>query len=92
MRSKPRRRASAADFGVPVAYSAADMTKPEQIAEMVRMALDMFGSLDVLVNNAGIQHVAPLQEFPVAKWDAIIAINFELGIPHHAARSALNDR
>src|SRR5690242_12010068 len=76
-----------ADFGVPVAYSAADMTKPEQIAEMVRMALDMFGSLDVLVNNAGIQHVAPIQEFPVAKWDAIIAINMSSAF--HTIRLAL---
>ena len=76
-----------ADFGVPVAFSGADMTKPEQIAEMVRMALDMFGSLDVLVNNAGIQHVAPLQEFPVAKWDAIIAIN--LSSAFHTTRLAL---
>ena len=75
------------DFGVPVAYSAADMTKPEQIAEMVQMAIDMFGSVDVLVNNAGIQHVAPLQDFPVAKWDAIIAIN--LSSAFHTTRLAL---
>jgi 3-hydroxybutyrate dehydrogenase len=76
-----------ADFGVPVVFSGADMTKPEQIAEMVQMALDMFGSLDVLVNNAGIQHVAPLQEFPIAKWDAIIAIN--LSSAFHTTRLAL---
>jgi 3-hydroxybutyrate dehydrogenase len=76
-----------ADFGVPVAFSGADMTKPEQIAEMVHMALDMFGSLDVLVNNAGIQHVAPLQDFPIAKWDAIIAIN--LSSAFHTTRLAL---
>ena len=44
-----------AEFGVPVAYSAADMSNPDSIAEMVRMTLDKFGRLDVLVNNAGIQ-------------------------------------
>jgi 3-hydroxybutyrate dehydrogenase len=76
-----------ADFGVPVAYSAADMSNPASIAEMIEMAIDMFGSVDILVNNAGIQHVAPLQEFPVAKWDAIIAIN--LSSAFHTTRLAL---
>ena len=76
-----------ADFGVPVAYSAADMSKPESIAEMIKMTLDRFGRLDVLVNNAGIQHVAPLQEFPAAKWDAILAIN--LSSAFHTTRLAL---
>jgi 3-hydroxybutyrate dehydrogenase len=76
-----------ADFGVPVAYSDADMSKPDSIAQMIQMTLDMFGRLDVLVNNAGIQHVAPLQEFPVAKWDAIIAIN--LSSAFHTTRLAL---
>jgi 3-hydroxybutyrate dehydrogenase len=76
-----------AEFDVPVAFSGADMTKPEEIAGMVRMALDRFGRLDVLVNNAGIQHVAPLQEFPVAKWDAIIAI--DLSSAFHTTRLAL---
>jgi 3-hydroxybutyrate dehydrogenase len=79
--------AIAADFGVPVAYSAADMSKPESIAEMIRMTFDKFGRLDVLVNNAGIQFVAPLQEFPAAKWDAIIAIN--LSSAFHTTRLAL---
>ncbi|MGD9502566.1 MAG: 3-hydroxybutyrate dehydrogenase [Methyloceanibacter sp.] len=76
-----------ADFGVPVAYSAADMSKPDSIAEMIQMTLGKFGRLDVLVNNAGIQHVAPLQEFPAAKWDAIIAIN--LSSAFHTTRLAL---
>jgi len=80
-------QAIGADFGVPVAYSAADMSKPESIAEMIQMTLDMFGRLDVLVNNAGIQHVAPLQEFPTAKWDAILAIN--LSSAFHTTRLAL---
>jgi 3-hydroxybutyrate dehydrogenase len=76
-----------ADFGVPVLYSGADMSKPESIAEMIETVLHKFGRLDVLVNNAGIQHVAPLQEFPAAKWDAIIAIN--LSSAFHTTRRAL---
>jgi 3-hydroxybutyrate dehydrogenase len=63
------------DFGVKARYSAADMTKPAEIAEMVRAGEKEFGVLDVLVNNAGIQHVANIEDFPVEKWDAIIAIN-----------------
>jgi len=77
----------ASDFGVPVVYSGADMSKPDSIAEMMDMAIAKFGTVDVLVNNAGIQHVAPLQEFPVAKWDAIIAIN--LSSAFHTTRLAL---
>ncbi len=84
---KAAQDAIGADFGVPVAYSAADMSKPDSIAEMIQMTLDKFGRLDVLVNNAGIQHVAPLQEFPAAKWDAIIAIN--LSSAFHTTRLAL---
>ncbi|MGH6736169.1 MAG: 3-hydroxybutyrate dehydrogenase [Methyloceanibacter sp.] len=76
-----------ADFGVPVSYSAADMSKPESIAEMFETMLGEHGAVDVLVNNAGIQHVAPLPEFPVAKWDAIIAIN--LSSAFHTTRLAL---
>ena len=64
---KATQAAIGADFGVKVAYSGADMTNPHSIAEMITMTLDSFGRLDVLVNNAGIQHVAPLQEFPAAK-------------------------
>jgi 3-hydroxybutyrate dehydrogenase len=75
------------DFRVPVAYSDADMSKPDAIAAMVEMTLSKFGRLDVLVNNAGIQHVAPLQEFPVGKWEAIIAIN--LTSAFHTTRLAL---
>jgi 3-hydroxybutyrate dehydrogenase len=77
----------AKDFGVRVSYSGADMSNPESIAEMIATALRKFGRLDVLVNNAGIQHVAPLHEFPPAKWDAIIAIN--LSSAFHTTRLAL---
>ena len=77
----------AKEYGVEVAYSGADMSKPESIAEMIDMTLGKFGRIDILVNNAGIQHVAPLQEFPPAKWDAIIAIN--LSSAFHTTRLAL---
>jgi 3-hydroxybutyrate dehydrogenase len=77
----------AAQTGVEVRYHGADMTKPEQIADMVAYAHREFGRLDILVNNAGIQHVAPVEEFPIEKWDAIIAIN--LTSAFHATRAAI---
>jgi 3-hydroxybutyrate dehydrogenase len=77
----------AADFGVKVGYSAADMTKPEAIAEMIAATLAEHGRLDILVNNAGIQYVAPLDQFPVEKWDAILSIN--LSSAFHTTRLAL---
>ena len=77
----------AKDHGVKALYSAADMTKPAEIAAMVQEAAKAFGRVDILVNNAGIQHVAPVDEFPVEKWDAIIAIN--LSSAFHATRAAL---
>ena len=73
--------------GIKALYSAADMTKPAEIAQMVADAEKAFGKLDVLVNNAGIQHVAPVEEFPIEKWDAIIAIN--LTAVFHATRAAV---
>ena len=61
--------------GVKALYSDADMTEPAAIAAMVGAAEAGFGSVDVVVNNAGIQHVEPIEDFPVEKWDAILAIN-----------------
>jgi 3-hydroxybutyrate dehydrogenase len=75
------------EFGVKAIYSSADMTKPAEIAGMVKSAETTFGSVDVLVNNAGIQHVAPIEEFPIEKWDQIIAIN--LSSAFHAIRAAV---
>jgi 3-hydroxybutyrate dehydrogenase len=81
-------RTSVADeFGVEVDYSGADMSDPASIARMIEEMLAKFGRIDIIVNNAGIQHVAPLQEFPSAKWDAIIAIN--LSSAFHTSRLAL---
>ena len=75
------------DFGVKCLYSPADMTKPAQIAEFVALGETSFGSVDILVNNAGIQFVSPIEEFPIEKWDAIIAIN--LSAAFHAIRAAV---
>jgi 3-hydroxybutyrate dehydrogenase len=75
------------EFAVPVRYSPADMSKPEAIAGMVAVTLEEFGRLDVLVNNAGIQHVAPVDRFPPAKWEAILAIN--LSSAFHTIQHAL---
>ena len=77
----------ASRHGVSVNYDAADMSKPAAIVKMVETAIARFGALDVLVNNAGIQHVAPVDDFPPEKWDAIIAIN--LSAAFHTVRAAL---
>ncbi len=77
----------AAEHGVKVTYSDADMSKPAAIVAMVANARQAFGSLDIIVNNAGIQHVAPVDEFPPEKWDAIIAIN--LSSVFHGTRAAI---
>ncbi len=75
------------EFKVEVDYSPADMSKPEAIRDMVDGILKSSGRLDVVVNNAGIQHVAPIQEFPVEKWQLILAIN--LSSAFHTTRCAL---
>ena len=74
-------------LGVTVAYHGADMSKPSEIEAMMSFAAAQFGRVDVLVNNAGIQHVARVEDFPPEKWDAVIAIN--LSSAFHATRLAL---
>jgi 3-hydroxybutyrate dehydrogenase len=74
-------------YGIKALYSPADMSKPAEIAAMVAETEKAFGSLDVLVNNAGIQHVANIEDFPVEKWDAVIAIN--LSSSFHTIRAAV---
>jgi 3-hydroxybutyrate dehydrogenase len=75
------------EFGVKAIYDAADMTKPEEIAAMVANAEKTFGSCDILINNAGIQFVSPVENFPLDKWDQIIAIN--MSSVFHAVRAAV---
>ncbi|MEF0943644.1 3-hydroxybutyrate dehydrogenase [Rhizobium sp. BR 362] len=75
------------DFGVRCLYSPANMLSGAEIGEMIKLALDSFGSCDILVNNAGIQHVAPIDEFPDEKWQAIIEIN--LIAAFHSIKAAL---
>jgi 3-hydroxybutyrate dehydrogenase len=81
------RAALAAEFGVKVAYSAADMSKPAEITGMIEQAVRDLGKVDILVSNAGIQHTSPVEAFPVEKWDAVIAIN--LSAVFHGIRAAL---
>src|SRR3954468_17871969 len=75
------------EFGVKALYSPADMTKPAEIAAMIKTAQTQLGSCDILLNNAGVQHVAPIEEFPIEKWDQILAIN--LSAAFHAMRAAI---
>ncbi len=81
------RRALAEASGAEALYDAADMRESEQIAALVDRAVSETGSCDIIVNNAGIQHVAPVDRFPVDKWDAIIAIN--LSSAFHLMRAAI---
>jgi len=74
-------------LGVKVVYHGADMTKPAEIAAMIEAANSAFGAVDILLNNAGIQHVAPVKDFPETQWDRIIAIN--LSSAFHATKAVL---
>jgi 3-hydroxybutyrate dehydrogenase len=76
----------AQEFGVTCIYSPANMLKPDEIASMVHDAETKLGSVDLVVNNAGIQFVSPIEEFPLEKWDQIIGIN--LSSAFHTIRSA----
>jgi 3-hydroxybutyrate dehydrogenase len=75
------------EFGVDVIYSGADMLKPDAIMAMTESAGLRFGQVDVLVNNAGIQHVEAIETFPVAKWDQILAI--DLSSAFHGMRGVI---
>ena len=79
------RAALAREHAVDVGYDGADMSKPEAIARMVAAAAERFGQVDIVVNNAGIQHVSPIEQFPLGKWDAILAIN--LSAAFHTTRA-----
>jgi 3-hydroxybutyrate dehydrogenase len=73
--------------GVGVAYIPADVRKPSEIRALVSASSERFGPVDVLVNNAGIQHIAPVEEFPEDKWDEILAVN--LSAAFHATKAVL---
>jgi 3-hydroxybutyrate dehydrogenase len=75
------------EFEVTALYDAADMSKPDDIVRMVKGAEQRLGAIDVIVNNAGIQYVSPIEDFPPEKWDAIIAIN--LSSAFHTIRAAV---
>ena len=77
----------AAEFGVPVRFSPANLMQGEEVRGLVGSAEAAFGAVDILVNNAGIQHVAPIDEFPDDKWEAIIRLN--LVAAFHAIKAAL---
>lgn len=77
----------AADHAVEVRYDGADLSQQDAIERMMGNAVEQFGAVDILVNNAGIQFVAPIDEFPVAKWNAILALN--LTASFHTIRLAL---
>src|SRR6266850_4871141 len=76
-----------AEFKVRTRYDGADLAKPAEVRHLVERATAELGRVDVLVNNAGIQHVAPVEEFPDERWDAVIAIN--LSANFHAIKAAL---
>jgi 3-hydroxybutyrate dehydrogenase len=81
------RQALEAASGTKAIYSGHDLTRADQIEAMMAQAASAFGGVDILINNAGMQHVAPVEEFPVEKWDLIIALN--LNAAFHTTRLAV---
>jgi 3-hydroxybutyrate dehydrogenase len=75
------------EFGVKCVYSGADMSKGGEVEAMIADATAKLGTVDIVVNNAGIQFVSPIEEFPPEKWDAILAIN--LSSAFHTIRAAV---
>jgi 3-hydroxybutyrate dehydrogenase len=63
------------EFSIETLFNGANMLKPDELKAMVAEGIAKFGKIDVLINNAGIQHVAPIEDFPDDKWNAIIGIN-----------------
>ncbi len=81
------RRALEAASGARALYSDADLTDVAAIEAMMRQAADVFGGVDILINNAGTQHVAPVEDFPLEKWSLIIKLNLESAF--HTSRLAV---
>ena len=84
---EPLRQRLESTYGARAVYVEANIMKPEGVDALLSTAGDAFGHVDVLVNNAGIQHVAPVEEFPQEKWDAIIALN--LSAAFHTTRAVV---
>ncbi len=76
------------EFHVNTYYSPANMLIPAEIRAMVNEGISKFGSIDVLINNAGIQHVSPIEDFPEGKWNDIIAVN--LTAAFHTSKAVWN--
>lgn len=81
------RKALEAASGAKAIYCGHDLTKPEEIAQMMTQAAETFGGVDILINNAGTQHVAPVENFPIDKWNLIIKLNMESSF--HTTRMAV---
>lgn len=81
------RLALEAASGAKALYSGHDLTKPEEIEAMMKEAADAFGGVDILINNAGMQFVSPVEDFPIEKWNLIIALN--LSSAFHTIRLAV---
>ena len=81
------KRSLAADYSVTVGYSSADLTRVPAIENMMTYVETEFGGADILVNNAGMQFVSPIEDFPVDKWNLIIALN--LSASFHTIRLAM---
>ena len=86
-REDPRAALERKETGVTVRYDGANLMQADACAGLIEGAIGAFGQLDVLVNNAGIQYVSPIEDFPVEKWNAIIALN--LSAAFHTIRAAM---
>lgn len=75
------------EFGVKAAFSDANLMDPKACADLIELSHSELGSCDIVVNNAGIQHVCPVHSFPVDQWDAIMSLN--LSAVFHTTRAAL---
>ncbi|MBI1327993.1 MAG: 3-hydroxybutyrate dehydrogenase [Alphaproteobacteria bacterium] len=75
------------EYKVPVSFNGADLSKPEQIKNLVEATVKELGSVDIIVNNAGFQHVDLVEDFPPEKWDAMVSVM--LTAPFHIVRHAM---
>lgn len=82
-----KERQSLENYGVKAAYIAADLSQAQATRDFIDQAFETLGGIDILVNNAGIQHTARIENFPVDRWDAIIALN--LSAVFHGSAAAL---